>query len=217
MGIAVSQQELFTEVFPVKTGSIPTLSSWQIHVGDQEVVSLGWKLAYRLGRLVGGHWIWAEGKLISDTTVSQDEMNRTLQQLWNDPSVDFGNVRGIALLPNWNPHIQTIADFVAFGLAGDLQRTIEARLGQHRRNLHNAYVERDYSVRGWDVDGHPAISISVFSQVVYTTPFQVFVNARHDLDELLGLLVKGVWLLCVLTSCRHTSQHEFLRHNIRMN
>ena len=27
----------------------------------------------------------------------------------------------------------------------------------------------------------------------------------------------GVWLLCVLTSCRHTSQHEFLRHNIRMN
>lgn len=190
MGIAVSQQELFTEVFPVKTGSIPTLSSWQIRVGNQETVSLGWKLAYRLGRLVGGHWIWAEGKLVSDTTVSQDEMNRTLQQIWNDPSVDFGNVRGITLLSDWNPHTLTIADFVAFGLAGDLQRTIEARLGQHRRNLNNAYVERDYSVRGWEVDGHPAVSISVFSQVVYTTPFQVFVNARHDLDELLGLLVK---------------------------
>lgn len=69
--LQVPTREIFAEVYPVNMMNFPTLNAWVIRTGLKDVTHLGWKLGYRLTRMVGGHWIWADSKLITDSPIDE--------------------------------------------------------------------------------------------------------------------------------------------------
>lgn len=181
---------IFTELYPVRITDLPELYAWKLATSAFENKSLGWKLAYRLRKYTGGHWIWGENRLVADIQMSDDKMRDFLQSLWQDTGNDFVKIRGIQKDDDWSPQPLTQAEFVAQGLLPDLDRTVRENLKKHRRAIRNAYIERDYYVRGWEFDGKPVVSISISSSVKSQYLFSNIARQSEDKTKILGLLVQ---------------------------
>ncbi|MCS6923053.1 MAG: Piwi domain-containing protein [Fimbriimonadales bacterium] len=82
------------------------------------------------------------------------------------------------------------ADFVAQGVFRTLSRQIERALSQYNASLDGkVQVLRKADVRGWVVDGKPAVSISVESQVEMLQPFEEYLRSLSSPEESVGLRV----------------------------
>ncbi len=185
-----SQKGLFVEAYSILPPALPLLFAWRISASIQETTSIGWKVAYHFKRMLGGHWIYASERIITDLKISDIQMENALNTLWNSNTKSFSDVRSLILDSNWQPSIQTQADFVALGLASDLEGQIRSTLLKYEQKLRNAYVERDYAIQGWDIRGIPAISISVFSHLISSISLRDYAASLHSPNELLGLMVK---------------------------
>src|SRR5579859_900619 len=185
-----AKPSIFAEVFPIRSSSIPRLSAWQMKASIQEPTALGWKFAYRLRKTLGGHWIWSENKLISEMHLSARELTDSLQRLWQEEPGTFAAIRALMADPGWQPSPQIQAKFVAHGLVSDSEGKIRTLLTKYRQSLKNAYVERDFTLQGWNVQDKPALSISLFSHLISTTSLQNYAASLASHDELLGLMVK---------------------------
>lgn len=192
MSVAIPSRTLFTELYPVKSSNIPTLHAWQATIGTNEKRSIGWKMAYRMRKYLGGHCIWAENRLISDLPFSAEEIQKVLEDLWQVQNVDFGQVRELKADKNWHPKPITIAEFVAMGLVSDLNQSIRNILKKYRRKIRNGYIERDYYVRGWEFEEKPVISISVSSTIYSNYILANLARTVDDPDKFLGLFVRDV-------------------------
>lgn len=185
-------REVFSEVYPVQPSSVSNLSGWKLDANSGDIALLGWKMAYRLSRLVGDHWIWTGRELVTDARVVQTQIDSILQTIWNDQSAPFGNVRSIRPLIEWQPSMGVIANFVALGLCPDLDWSIQSHLRSYRQIIRNARVERDYYIRGWRVGEEPAISISLSSHIVANMTLRQYIATLHNPSDLQGLMVKDV-------------------------
>lgn len=182
-------RELFSELYLVDTAHLSPFYAWRIETHASEIASLGRKLAYRLSRLAGGHWIWAENLLVTDKKISELEVKNLLASIWGDPSAKFKDVNSLYPVSGWKPLPETVAEFVAFGLCSDLERSLTHQMSKHRRTLRNAFVNRIYDLHGWNVNGQAALSISVSSQIISTKPFGDFA-ASVPQEDLRGMMVK---------------------------
>lgn len=181
--------ELFSELYLVDTARLSRFYAWRIETHASEITSLGRKLAYRLSRLVGGHWIWAENRLVTDKNLTQSQVKDLLASIWGDSSARFKDVNSLQPDLSWEPLPETVAEFVAFGLCSDLERSLTHQMSKHRRTLRNAVVNRIYDLHGWNVNGQAALSISVSSQIISTKPFGDFA-ASVPQEDLRGMMVK---------------------------
>jgi len=187
-----SQETIVAEIYAVKQETLPELNAWLPKIDSEDSQSVGWKMAYRLRNRMGGTWIWGEGRLVTDQSVTDDDMQDALKAFWNGSGGDFGNVISIVVDPDWKPNTLTIADFVASGLASLRHWDIKNLLQKYNRNISRARIEREHYVRGWDLNGVPVISISVSSTIASTVNFAK--HARElssDMHErVLGLFVR---------------------------
>jgi len=189
MALQTPVREVFSEFFLINLPHIPTLNAWRLETHAVESTSLGRKLAYRLTKLAGGHWIWTEGLLVTDAVLKEHQIAEFLHTIWTDPSARFKDVNALYPENEWNAAAETVGEFVSFGLCSDLERVLNSLLAKRRRNLQNAIVERTYDLSGWNVAGQPALSISVSSQIISTTSFTDFA-LRIPQDDLKGMMVK---------------------------
>jgi len=192
MTVSAPSRTLFTELYPVKSTSIPALHAWQILASTSEKRSIGWKMAYRMRKNLGGHWVWAEDRLVTDLAVTADEIQSVLENLWQVTNANFGQIRELTSDRGWNPSPLTVAEFVAMGLIPDINQSIRNLLKNHRRKIRNGYVERDYYVRGWEFESKPVVSISI-SSAIYSN--YILANLARTVDDpakFLGLFVRDV-------------------------
>jgi len=192
MTVAQSQRSTFAELYVVNESSLPTLFAWKPVINSAETQSVGWKMTYRLRYIYGGHWIWAEERLVTDKQVTDKQMQDALEEFWEEQDSDFSKVVNIQRDEYWQPLVITLSEFIANGLANDQKNTILENLRNYDREIANARVEREYYIRGWDMNGNPVISISIFSSIKSTVNFPQEVQRLNeaDQDRVLGLFVR---------------------------
>ncbi|MGQ9889181.1 MAG: Piwi domain-containing protein [Aggregatilineales bacterium] len=185
-----SAQTVFIEMFPINRERIPNLSAYRLNTtGDTSKTSrIGGKLSYRLRRVFGGHWAWADGFIVTDAPQETDAIMQVVNTLWSEQGETFKNLRGVNAIPEWKPDERAIADFVARGLLSDKEKDIQDVLLKKEQDLGRAVVERVHDLRGWVVDNAPAVSVSISSRLVLRQDLKEYATQVPQ-EQLLGLQV----------------------------
>lgn len=186
--MSTNSQTLFTEIFPVNIESLPKLFIYRINVSGGEYSTIGGKLAYRLKRTFSGNWAWAGGRIIGDSHLADSEIMKVVETLWSEQPNIFRGLRSVTEDNSWQITPQAIADYTARGLLSDIEAKIRNILQAKKQDLGRAVVERVYEIRGWDVRGTPAVSISISSRLVLKEELKSY-SARVPSQDLIGLQV----------------------------
>lgn len=181
-------QTLFTEIFPVRADALPELSSYTLETNGGETSTIGGKLAYRLKHTFPGHWAWAGWRIVTDAPQPEEAVMKVVETLWAEQPDTFRALRRVNLARNWVPSAQTQADFAARGLLADEEKKIRQLLDNQKQDLGSAYVERVYEIRGWVVQGQPAVSISISSRLVFKQDVATYAK-KVPQEALIGLQV----------------------------
>jgi hypothetical protein len=162
--------ELITEIFPVNREALPPLAGYLLDLTtDDDPARIGGRLAYELRRRTGGHWFWSRPSrhLVGDQLYTVEQLKQLCRDLWSAPNGVFGGLRTIQLDEQWQAGPGEQADYVALGLADELAEELKQALQPFHEELPPALeIWRLYHLRGWLVQGEPAISLSVSSQPV---------------------------------------------------
>ena len=188
MSEQANAQTLFTEIFPVKEPSLPALSAYRLEIRGGDNSTIGGKLAYRLKKTFSGHWAWAGGLVVTDFPQEVSEIMKVVTTLWSEQPETFKGLRTVSAIQNWKPDARGISEFVARGLLFDVEKNVQQVLSKNKQDLGNAVVERVHEVRGWVVDGVPAISVSITSRLVLKQDLKTYA-ARVQPEQLIGLQV----------------------------
>lgn len=180
----------FIEVFPINISTLPKLYAYKLMAGNKDISVIGGKLSYRLKVEFGGHWVWSEKKIIGDKLISDEDFGKVIETLWKEQSDTFRNLQKIKQELNFEITSQVQADFVASGLFRDIEREIKLMLTQKSQDISKVKIERTYGVKALVVNGHPSISISVQSNLIYKQDFKTYASQVSDPEELIGIIVK---------------------------
>lgn len=180
---------LFSEIFPVVTSNLPGLSAYRMDTTGQNDNVIGGKLSYRLRREFGGHWVWVNGRLVTDSPKDPAKLMSVIQKLWKEQPDVFRDLRDIELDPGWHPNPYAQAIFVSNGLFADIEQDIRAILSQKTQDIGEARIERAYSIRGWLIQGKPSVSISVSSRLLYKKDLKFYTDRLINHDDIVGLWV----------------------------
>ena len=189
-----NELKIFTEIFPVKLESLPDLTLYQLKVGGSIALDeIGGKVCYRLQTKFGGHWKWDKKKkyIITDSPQDEPATRQILQETWetSDEEDVLRSLEGLEVFPNDTPSTQGIANFVARSLQDDFLRAIDNALAKHRREEKTHYVNLKCRLRGWVVDNHPAVSVSITSEIESKIDLKTYLETHSDSAQLKGLNV----------------------------
>ena len=157
---------VLTEMFPVLTERIPSLRAFEVSSTGSAPSIAGGKLAYRLRKPLGGHWVWTGNRIVTDSTAGEMAVATVLKDLWTSQPTVFRDIRGVRHDARWRSSARCIAEFAAFGLAEDSGAELRRRLPPSV-DLGPVVAERVYELRGWDVASRPVISLSISSRLVH--------------------------------------------------
>ena len=117
------------DVFPVDKTAVPTIYVYEPDTSENRMAISG-KLSYRLRKEFGGHWTANSGRILSDKSVTEQQLNDFLRQLWKSNKAPLGNVRTIRRATGFGLNEYDIATFVAKAMLSDqnLQREITDRI-----------------------------------------------------------------------------------------
>ena len=185
---------LFTEIFPVRIKALPELTLYQLTVSGSAVLDeIGRKTRYRLQTRFGKHWNWDKEKkyLITDNPQDESSITQALKEIWQTSTEEeiLRSLEYIKACPDDTPSIQGLADFAAGFIQDDYSQAIKRELDQHRRIKRTYYVNIRSNLRGWVVDNHPALSVSLNSELEYRGDLKKYIET-HRQNNLLGLSVK---------------------------
>lgn len=200
---------VFTEIFPIHQDALPELTLYQLKVsGSAPLDEIGRKVSYRLKTKFGKHWNWDRKSkyLISDNSQNETTIMQTLQEIWETATEEetLRSLESINVRPNDKPSIQGLADFVARLIDDDYSQKIKKTLAQFRREEKTYYVGLRCNLRGWTVANHPALSVSLNSEVQYKGDLKNYiVTSGHN--NIIGLHVKDKTKPSFQTSMRITA------------
>lgn len=162
-----SQDLILAEVFPIRATAIPPLFAYRLALTQGDLNTVAGKAAYRLRSLLSGIWVWSNPWLLSDSEVSAEAIAEALRSLWKQDPETFGAVTGIGRESSASIVPFHKAAFVARGLwesRGAANRCAK-ELNKLRRTLGAVRLSRQLAVRPWEVNGGPALSLSVDSRI----------------------------------------------------
>lgn len=180
---------IFTEVFPVCLSALPQLFVYKLVTGNKETSTVGWKLSYRLKAEFRGHWVWSEERIIADKLISNTEVMRIVQVLWQEQTDVFRGLQRVEQESNFEITPQAQADFIASGLFPDIDKEINLMLSSRAHDMGRMRIERTCKLKGWVVNGLPSISISIESEQTYRQDLKTYLAQISDPNKLIGLLV----------------------------
>lgn len=177
----------FGEIFPVNIERLPELYAYRLQGRSEALAAVGGRVAYRLKRMLSGHWVWSDHHVVTDRPAIAGDVQDVLQELWRDEPEDFREIEAIEPASGWVLTPQAQADFAARGLLGDLQSQMAQELTSKGVVIGRVMVERLFAIRGWVVGGKPAVSISISSHLIFREALKVV--AERSADDLVGLWV----------------------------
>lgn len=176
--------DLFVEIFPIESGIVPPLVAYQLQVVPDTTASqrnrLGSKVAQRLRKAFEGEWLWSDDRLITDTARAAIELTITADILREEQPAVFGCLQSIEPDVSWQPTPQAVAQFVIRTRLRELTPTMQVALDKLNTRIRNARTERDFRLRGWSINGQPAVSISILSRLIYDQNVQQFTGMERD-------------------------------------
>ena len=189
-----SELTIFTEIFPVQLKALPNLTLYQLKVsGSDPLNEIGGTLSYRLQKKFGGHWKWDNEKkyIITDSAQDESDIRQILQEIWetSDKEDVLRSLEGIEIFPNDTASTQGVANFVARSLQDDFSQAIDEALAKHRREKKTHYVNLKSRLRGWVVENHPAVSVSITSEIELKIDLKAYLETHSDPAQLEGLNV----------------------------
>ena len=188
----MQETNLFTEVFPVNTEALPELTTYKLKVsGSDSVDDIGYALCYRLKTRFRGHWYWDEkGKhLLTDKPQAEEAINNYLKELWEKREEVFRSLETIKISPAYKPSTEGIANFVAKALLDDVALAINKSLLLHQQEKKTYFINLVCHRYGWAVYGHPAVSISIQSELEYKDDLKAHAATVQNVNDLIGLHV----------------------------
>lgn len=193
-----SDRNIIADFFPINRNKIPPLYAYKIQInGSDSYRKVGAQLSYRLRTVFAANnqdaWFWSRGFLISTQQKTPAELQTALNRIWEQYPQEFYHLHAIVSDPSWQPNAQAIADYVNRNLLQDKRKPfnqkIQRILKSYSHTIQNLTVRRNWSTRGWDIWGEPAISISITSELLYNIDFRHFANRQNHIEDLIGLWV----------------------------
>lgn len=165
------------DIFPVDKTAVPTIYVYEPDTSENRMAISG-KLSYRLRKEFGGHWTANSGRILSDKSVTEQQLNDFLRQLWKSNKAPLGNVRTIRRATGFGLNEYDIATFVAKAMLSDLnlQREITAVLNKDKVKIKNAIIKRVVDFYAFVVNNVPSISISVSSNILLEQDLDRFIR-----------------------------------------
>lgn len=180
----------FAEVFHVNAKALPAMSAYQLGVrGSEEPTRIGRKLADRLMRTFGGHWVWTDGMVVTEHPQLSEVLENALRSIRTKEKDAFKDLVTIIQSTAWIPSAQAQADFVAQGLLGAISAKMREALQPAIDLNGRAVVERDVDIRGWVAKGAPVISLSIDSRVIYRDDLKTYSTKMSNPADLVGIYV----------------------------
>ena len=169
------------DIFPVEEEAVPTIYAYALDTSENKI-SISGKLAYRLRKVFGGHWTANYGRILSDKSLTQQELDDFLRHLWQSDRVPFGNVRTIGSDPKFISNEYDIATLVAKGMLSDqnLQMEITKALNKNKIRIKGAIIKRVVDFNAFVVRNVPSISISVSSNILLNQDLDQFIRVGGD-------------------------------------
>ncbi|MGB7340802.1 MAG: hypothetical protein WBC91_18030 [Phototrophicaceae bacterium] len=178
--------DYFTEVFPIGIEHIGQLTAYDIEMSKGVVDAIIQDFLARLTKTFSGHWVWDGSHIITDNAPSPVQLDITLDVLRKEFPARFGQIKAINERTDWFPTAEDAANFIAQLCVMVHDAPIRQKLRSHGVRIRNAYVMRDYLLQGWEVDGHPALSFTLKSRLLYLQNVQATLEQGYDV---LGLQV----------------------------
>src|SRR4051794_36741846 len=124
------EQQLFLELFPVDMTAFPHLTAYRLVMKDGESGKMGGKLAFRLRQMFPGCWVWADGRIITDTQPNPVKLLMAVDTMIKENKAVYGKLTGIEEDYQWELTPQTAADFVLRGPMDGLLDTMREALSK---------------------------------------------------------------------------------------
>lgn len=187
---APQRRSILVEMFPINPVAIPNLTSYRPDIQGDDLAMISGKLAFRLQKVFSGHWVWSCPWIITDNPQSDEALQSVIETLWLEQPETFQRLHAIHRNTTWQPTAQVTADFVARSLWSDITSSIEPLLATWSHRLErNIRIQRVCAVRGWVVQGQPALSVSITSQLIAGIDVQTYAQQLTDPNDLIGLMV----------------------------
>ncbi|NWF67867.1 MAG: hypothetical protein HXY40_02160 [Chloroflexi bacterium] len=184
----MTEAQLFVEVFPITTEAIPPLTAYAIVAHTDDL--LGGKLAYQLRLALPGRWVWAGGRLLTDTPPDPVALIMLADRLKERQPKIFGALESIEQDYGWRPDAHILAEYVVRGPAAELEGAMRAALTDAAgAKLSCARVERGAQLVAWSVAQQPALSLSVTTRIVYDHDLAAYAPTLKHRHDLVGLWV----------------------------
>ena len=161
------QDLILAEVFPISPVAVPPLFGYRLSLSQGDLNTVAGKAAYRLRNLLSGLWVWSSPWLLSDVEIGSDGLLDALRKLWTMDADAFGGAMAIEMDRSALIRPLDKATFVARGLweSRGVGKRCSAELDKLRRTLGRVRITRHLSVRPWEVNDEPALSLSVDSRI----------------------------------------------------
>ncbi len=167
---------LVSDIYAVRKDDLPKLYAYEVNTTDNRN-SIAGKLAYRLKKKYPGHWTSLFGTVISDRSLSQDELQEFLNSLWGISNSPFKNLIEVRTKSGWIPNANEISTFVAKGLLSDFDEQIASQMRKENvTSIKGVRIERQHEFRGWVVNNHPSVSISVSSKIILENNLEHYIR-----------------------------------------
>jgi hypothetical protein len=179
--------DLFIEIFPIEPTQLATVAAYRVSFKDARTAGLqGGRLAYRLTKTFPGRWVYADARLLTDTPVSQIEMDIALDILKTQVTDQFGGVISVEEDATWQTGAVAQAEFVLKTAGRDLDDAMRAALLKFPVQIKNAIAEREPVLQPWSIMGEPAVSISIRTHLRYPKTLAEHISETGDPEACIG-------------------------------
>lgn len=178
-----------SEIFPVQLTTIPELTAYQLNIRNDDLATIGGRLSFRLHKVFPGRWIWTYPWIITDAPQSEEAIMAEIEKLWQEHPTLFQGLLSLKRVSIWQPTAQVQADFAAKALWTEVKPAITQKLQEWSTDLPTIRISRTCSVRGWVVQGEPALSISVDSRILAKQDVQEYLRHKKSAEAILDLMV----------------------------
>lgn len=182
-------QDLFIELFPIHHQDLPDLTAYQVTFENETVGERGGKIAYRLNQTFPGYWVWSESVIITDTPVAPIQIDIALDQWRSDVPKLYRHLLSIEEDMHWQPSAQNIADFIYWSKIVPIEDELRLALGKMSVAVEKGRIEREYHLKRWGVDGQPALSLTIESQLLYDRNLHQYTEDIKNRNDIIGLPV----------------------------
>lgn len=185
----MTDQHLFTEVFPIRTDALPPLTAYHLLLrGDESSRRVGKLLADWLSSVFGGYWLWSGNRLITDAPPNPVKLLMAVDAARTEHKT-FQNVESLEEDFQWHASADEIADYVVKGPVAQLEGAILEALSRTVYSIRSTRVQREYRLRTWVINNMPALSVSVVSRLLYEPDLQAYLDTIKEPSEVVGLWV----------------------------